>query len=273
MTLLFDNFFKQILKEATSFKTLPDKPPYGFWIYPNGDFKIVPFQKHAKVAEMIIKNSSTLSARYEKYKKTIDKYIDYFDFLNTQKFIRVSIDVHSLEMDVTDVEYVSDGTGNYGYKLKTVPPKANKTIKDISAFYGGLSIVLDSDNEYTKRRIISFRKIMKESSDFSKLPDAVPYGFWVAPDGTFEILKDWNTGHLPTAKRIIYLKYKDEYEHGDEKDQYTFLFNKGYWRGVRDDSDMRMYFDNEEIAQQPSRIVNKVCKDLSKFYKYQCVIL
>lgn len=82
MTKNFDKLYHLFL-EATSFTTLPDDLPYGFWISPSGDFFVVPVQRHYEIAEEIIQNSAILS-------KEIDPDGELIEELQRRKYIRVA---------------------------------------------------------------------------------------------------------------------------------------------------------------------------------------
>lgn len=84
MTKNFDNFIKLFL-EFTSFLDLPEKPPYGFWISPDGHFFPVNFQKHDSVGMDIINKNRTLAQEYDLEENAHDVY----SFLQKRKWLRV----------------------------------------------------------------------------------------------------------------------------------------------------------------------------------------
>jgi len=113
------------LFEATSFEDLPESIPYGFWIYPNADFKIVPSGlKHNNVARMII-NILKLSKEFYNFKMEhpLSEYIrdegeQAYVFLMERNFLRVV--------------YVDSALYYRGEKTNNAQLK---TLKDLAKYY------------------------------------------------------------------------------------------------------------------------------------------
>lgn len=126
MTTNFDNFVNLFL-EATSFMDLPDKPPYGFWISPHGEFFSVKFEQHYEVALKIITRNRTLDQEYDKAGMP-----DPYEFLTARKYIRM---VKSEQMYYADLYTYTDRMNH-----KFIPFEPTNTsvrlIKDIGEFYG-----------------------------------------------------------------------------------------------------------------------------------------
>lgn len=134
MTPKFDNFIHFFL-EATSFTTLPDDPPHGFWIAPNGDFFPVKFQKHMEVGFQIAKD----------YLKIPDDKISsdtLYTELGKRKFVRVVKDDFSSRVFLADTFYYQYA-GYFGdtddSPYVKVPfdltNSSKRTINDIGAHY------------------------------------------------------------------------------------------------------------------------------------------
>lgn len=76
MTHKFDAFVRLLME--SSFADLPDTNPYGFWVSRGGDFFIVPFQGHCRIASQIVRNNPALFAEYEKMNKEDRLFPDSF---------------------------------------------------------------------------------------------------------------------------------------------------------------------------------------------------
>lgn len=76
MTRIFDAFVRLLLE--SSFTELPDTHPYGFWVSRGGDFFIVPYQGHIRIATQLIKKSPTLFAEYSEMHKERRVFPDTF---------------------------------------------------------------------------------------------------------------------------------------------------------------------------------------------------
>lgn len=128
MTPKFDIFIKFILIEQQDFSDLnPERPPYGFWIFPDGRYQVV--SSHGVAAKNIINNNPKYS---EIFKDGISDLSQYSEFLLKNNFVRVIID-HSDE-----TIYYSNGVwNNRDKKYDRIPVTTNalRTIKDLSNFY------------------------------------------------------------------------------------------------------------------------------------------
>lgn len=118
----FNYYIKLLLESA--FASLPNSPPYGFWITPSGEFKIVSRSGHFEVAENIITNNEALLA---KFKKTDPDLI--FVFMNNNKYIRVVLEMRH---------------DNLYYSCTFMPsPRQLQIIKDLAMFYDISNITHD----------------------------------------------------------------------------------------------------------------------------------
>jgi hypothetical protein len=128
MTKNFDRFVKLFL-EFTSFLDLPETPPYGFWISPNGHFFPVRFQRHDDVGMNIINKNKFLSKQYDLEENKQDIY----SFLQKNKWLRVVKNSEHLK------EYYADCFLYDVDSMRSTPfkptDKSLKTLKDICDFY------------------------------------------------------------------------------------------------------------------------------------------
>lgn len=117
----FNNYYQYIIKEASSFSELPryDESPYGFWIFPNGDFHVVSYQGHEMVGAMVLGEFQKLLEKYES--KYGDDWTREDDFLINHGFI--SMNSHK------NTYYAAIGKGI------NITSRARKTAKDIADFY------------------------------------------------------------------------------------------------------------------------------------------
>lgn len=106
---------------------------------------------------------------------------------------------------------------------------------------------------------IHYYKLIKESIDFSDLPKYPPYGFWIFPDGRYEITR---SGHKASAKGIINQYYKEQYK---SEDLYNFLFMLGFIRVVTD-TDTLLY-----ESKLNSHKAIKTVKDIAQYYKLDLI--
>ena len=128
MTKNFDNFIKLVL-EFTSFLDLPESPPYGFWISPDGHFFPVNFQKHDRVGMDIINKNQTLAKEYDSEEDKNDVY----SFLQKRKWLRVAKSSTNIREYYVDC-FVYDADA-----LKILPfeptRKSFNTLYDICQYY------------------------------------------------------------------------------------------------------------------------------------------
>lgn len=132
MTNLFDRYIDYIL-EATSFLDLPEKPPYGFWISPGGEFFPVKFERHYEEALKIITRNRTLNQEYDKEGTPYP-----YSFLSARKYIRVVIDGNSYHADLFSYnDSPFEGIDDTSPTTPFTPTNTSvKLIKDIGEFYG-----------------------------------------------------------------------------------------------------------------------------------------
>jgi len=124
MTEKFNKFVKLFLEE-TDFNKLPDKPPYGFWISPNGEYFPVPYEKHNAIGWSLI-DKFDLDEKFHKWKTS--ELFSPSSFLISQKFIRVVFYNGTI---IYDIElYMDNKTVKY-----PMTASAKRTLKDISEFY------------------------------------------------------------------------------------------------------------------------------------------
>ena len=106
-----------------SFADLPDSAPYGFWIYPDGDFAIVKrIMGHGYIAIEIINKNPQLKAEFYRHHKLDDPDLDgqAHEFLLGRGYNRVAI---------------SNGFLYFSKMLDNITNRQKQTIKDIAAFY------------------------------------------------------------------------------------------------------------------------------------------
>lgn len=114
-----------VLQEQQSFASLPDNAPYGFWIYPNGDFEIVTRnQGHNYVAIDIIEEHPKLRIEFKKSKKPADDFFSgdgdrAFRFLYSKGFARV--------VNENDTMH---------FACAKATNTQRRTVKDLADFYG-----------------------------------------------------------------------------------------------------------------------------------------
>lgn len=123
----FERLYKLLL-EASSFSDLPDNPPYGFWIHPNGDFTVVTMMNHDEAAMKIVNSNPTLKAIW------IDKTSGMTSIFMKEQEAYFVILRHNYNRVV-----ISNGTLFYAKpvpKDNRVPTNSQlRTAKDLAAFY------------------------------------------------------------------------------------------------------------------------------------------
>lgn len=125
MTSNFDNFVNLFL-EATSFLDLPDRPPYGFWISPTGEFFPVRFERHYEEALKIMSRNRKLRQEYED-----DRHPDMYNFLSSRKYLRVVMEGDTYYADIFSYDLVNSVI------VPFIPTNTSvKLLKDIAEFYG-----------------------------------------------------------------------------------------------------------------------------------------
>lgn len=129
------SYLVQLIVEDSSFANLPKSAPYGYWIYPNGDFFVVHgVYCHDEYGERLVENSELYKEQYEEWKEAGERAAEergeeawMFDssassFLWNHRFIRVVYD-RVLE------------TLFWESHKKSITPTQLKTIKDLALFY------------------------------------------------------------------------------------------------------------------------------------------
>lgn len=118
------NYYIKLLLES-SFASLPSSPPYGMWITPSGEFRIVSRTGHHSVAEDIIAENKVLRAKFNK----IDPDL-IFVFMNDNKYIRVVFETRH---------------DNLYYSCTFTPSHRQiQTIKDLAMLYDISNITYDN---------------------------------------------------------------------------------------------------------------------------------
>lgn len=122
-----------LLVESSSFEDLPNKPPYGFFIHPNGDFTIATSQwGHYAAAVTILNEKPELKKKFydelderDKNRSLDDMMMKASIFVFEQNYNRVAIEKPTL--------YYSE-TSKYNPFIQ-VTNAQKRTIKDLAAFY------------------------------------------------------------------------------------------------------------------------------------------
>lgn len=128
-------YLVQLILENSSFANLPKSAPYGYWIYPNGNFFTVSgVHCHDEYGEKLIEDSEHYKEQYEEWARNGENEMEnkgenawMFDssassFLWNHKFIRVVYD------RVRETLF-------WESRKKAITPSQLKTIKDLAIFY------------------------------------------------------------------------------------------------------------------------------------------
>ena len=78
-----------------SFKDIPDSHPYGFWLSPDLQLFIVPFEGHSKIASELVFKNKKLKERFEEATAQADSEFDIItpmQFLESINFVRIVFD-------------------------------------------------------------------------------------------------------------------------------------------------------------------------------------
>ncbi len=119
MTEKFDTFVEKLIN---SFEELPQNPPYGFWISPEGNlYTVLSSFGHESEAIKIL-------TTYEPKYNTQKYYDDHGWFLIKKGFVRIVIENDEMYLDHS---YYEEGRPI----VVPISPKARKSAKDISDFY------------------------------------------------------------------------------------------------------------------------------------------
>lgn len=122
---LYDLLLYNVIEES-SFADLPDRPPYGFWIHPDGDFSIIikPYNHNdwaLKLAELKYQEEfAAIKERFmpTRFKESLGRAAH--DFLLEKGYARVVMDDSLIFCNTS----------------KASTNRQTKTLKDLSAFYG-----------------------------------------------------------------------------------------------------------------------------------------
>lgn len=169
-----------------SFKDIPDSRPYGFWLSPDLQLFIVPFEGHSKIASELVFKNKKLKIKYEEAMATADSEFDMItpmQFLESINFVRIVFDSRLKP----NPKLYFEGKAS---------SKQIKLIKDLGMFYD--TPVVADNPELRQKRIQGFY----ESVSFANLPESGFYGFWVLPNGNIEIVQNFGK-HGEIAKLII----------------------------------------------------------------------
>jgi hypothetical protein len=136
MTKNFDNFVFEILMES-SFNSLPENPPYGFWISPEGEiYKVLNFMDHEDVAASIVRNEN-LTKEYFLLHGKYGKEFSRNNFLRSKKYIKM-VQTKDNEYTINLYSFDFDEMKRTGRVLAVnfQPTSISlKTAKDICTFY------------------------------------------------------------------------------------------------------------------------------------------
>jgi hypothetical protein len=164
---------------ASDFNSLPEERPHGFWVKPDGSFVVVTkWGGHLVAAREAgaLEDASEVDATYAAREK---KWVD--------------------------AVFSKNGQGNmalYCRGFRCAQTAAQKrTIKDLAAFYGA-----DND-DWSESVTRQLKKVLKENTElglgkFEDLPDSIPYGFVVYPDGSFDVAQ-WFCHREIVSKALI----------------------------------------------------------------------
>lgn len=181
----FNTYIAELLMEM-SFKDIPDQRPYGFWLSPDLQLFVVPFEGHSKIASELVFKNKKLKRDYEAASAEQENEFDFLtpmQFLESERFIRIVFDSR---LRPNPKLYFAGHTDSSQIKL----------IKDLGMFYE--TPVVQDNADLRAKRMRGFY----ESVAFKDLPDGGFYGFWVLPGGSMEIVQNFGK-HGEMAKYII----------------------------------------------------------------------
>lgn len=114
-------------------------------------------------------------------------------------------------------------------------------------------------NTASRSRFITFKQFFFEGVDFNKLPENLPYGFWVSADTVIPVNSN---GHIVAATQ--YLSKDRRLEQGS---LYTQMYNRGFVRVVNVKSDDACYIQSSKA--KPNITARKVARDIALYYGLQ----
>ena len=131
MTEEFDKFIQTFLEATQTMEELNrDKPVYGFWISPSGEYTVVRTHMHDSIADLIISKNPNLIRKYK------DRPESSANFLSKEKYLRVVFAPYTKMLLGDAFYYVKDESGEWVPERFDPTIQSLRTFKDLANFYG-----------------------------------------------------------------------------------------------------------------------------------------